>query len=56
MLNIIGTIDGAHIETIAPKKRSNLIFNRKNRHLINIQTVVNSNLEFLNIVVKYQNT
>jgi hypothetical protein len=54
MPNFIGAIDGTHIEIIAPKKDIEFDYvNRKNRHSINVQAVVDSRLEFINIVVKY---
>jgi hypothetical protein len=54
MPNVIGAIDGTHIEIKTPLKdiESDYI-NRKNRHSINVQAVVNSNLEFTNVVAKY---
>jgi hypothetical protein len=54
MPNVIGAIDGTHIEIIAPNKEIESDYvNRKNRHSINVQAICNSDLKFTNIVVKY---
>jgi hypothetical protein len=54
MPNVIGAIDGTHIEIMTPKKdiESDYV-NRKNRHSINVQAIADSNLEFINVVAKY---
>jgi hypothetical protein len=54
MPNVIGAIDGTHIEIKTPLRdiESDYI-NRKNRHSINVQAVANPNLEFINVVIKY---
>jgi hypothetical protein len=54
MPNVIGAIDGTHIEIKTPNKdiESDYV-NRKNRHSINVQAVISANLVFTNVVVKY---
>ena len=54
MPNVIGAIDGTHIEIKTPNKDIESDFvNRKNRHSINVQAVCDAKLVFTNIVVKY---
>ena len=52
--NVIGAIDGTHVEILAPSKDIEVDYvNRKGRHSINVQAVANARLELTNIVAKF---
>ncbi|XP_054167338.1 putative nuclease HARBI1 [Oppia nitens] len=52
--NVIGAIDGTHVEILAPPQNIEADYvNRKFRHTINVQAVANARLEFIDIVAKY---
>ena len=50
---VIGSIDGSHIQIIAPHKDEFAYVNRKKIHSINILGICNANLLFLDVVAKW---
>ena len=50
---VVGCIDGTHIPIIAPKVDEYTYVNRKKFHSINIQTICDHNLVFLDVVAKW---
>ena len=47
---VVGAVDGPHIEILAPLSESKLdYFSRKQKYTINSQAVVGSNLMFLDV-------
>ena len=50
---IMGAIDGCHIEINAPPDNHEDYFNRKQHHSVNLQGIVDSNLKFIHVTVSY---
>ena len=51
---ILGAIDGTHIEILAPSSDSKVdYFNRKQKFTVNTQVVIGANLEFLDVATGY---
>ncbi|XP_041461458.1 putative nuclease HARBI1 [Lytechinus variegatus] len=53
MPNTIGCIDCTHVYIRAPRENENIYVNRKNRHSINVQGIVDSKMRFVNVVAKW---
>ena len=51
--NVLGLIDGAHVEIKAPHIDEHIYVNRKSMHSINVQVVADMNYKFLDIVAKW---
>ncbi|XP_063404190.1 putative nuclease HARBI1 [Mytilus trossulus] len=51
--NVLGLIDGTHVRIIAPSQHEEQFVNRKCYHSINVQVIVNSDSQFINIVAKW---
>ena len=50
ILQVVGTVDGTHIEILAPSSENKLdYFSRKKKYTINSQAVVGSNVMFLDV-------
>jgi len=54
MPQIVGTIDGCHIEINAPSRNHVDYFNQKQHYSVNLQAIVDSNLNFLHASVGYR--
>ena len=50
---IVGGIDGCHIEMNAPSQNHEDYFNRKQHHSVNLQAIVDANLKFIHATVGY---
>ena len=50
---IMGAIDGCHIEINAPPDNHEDYFNRKQHYSVNLQGIVDSNLKFIHVTVGY---
>ena len=50
---IVGAIDGSHIEINAPSEIKEDYYNRKQHYSVNLQAIVDSNLKFMNVSVGY---
>ena len=50
---IMGAIDGCHIEINAPPDNHEDYFNRKQHYSVNLQVIVDSNLKFIHVTVGY---
>ena len=50
---VMGAIDGCHIEINAPPNNQKDYFNRKQHYSVNLQVIVNSNLKFMHVTVGY---
>ena len=50
---IVGAIDGCHIEINAPSQNHEDYFNRKQHHSVNLQAIVDANLKFIHATVGY---
>ena len=51
---VLGKIDGTHIEILAPSSDSKVdYFNRKPKFIVNTQAVIGANLEFLDVTTGY---
>ena len=50
---IIGAIDGCHIEINAPPENHEDYFNRKHHYSVNLQGIVDANLKFVHATVGY---
>ncbi|XP_071483870.1 putative nuclease HARBI1 [Diadema antillarum] len=53
MPNVIGAIDCTHVNIRAPKENPQVYVNRKGKHSINVQAIVNADLQFVNVVAKW---
>lgn len=53
MPNTVGVLDCTHVHIQAPHEREWEFMNRKGRHSINVQLVVNADLIITNCVVKW---
>ncbi|XP_072166060.1 putative nuclease HARBI1 [Diadema setosum] len=53
MPNTLGCIDCTHIPLRAPSENEHTFVNRKGRHTMNIQAIVDSKMRFLNVVAKW---
>ena len=53
MPQVVGAIDGCHIEINAPSRNHEDYFNRKQHYSVNLQAIVDSNLNFLHVSVGY---
>ena len=53
---IVGAIDGCHIEINAPPDNHEDYFNRKRHHSVNLQAIVNSDLKFIHVSFGYPGT
>ena len=51
---IVGAIDGCHIEINAPPDNHEDYFNRKQQYSVNLQAIVNCNLKFINVSFGYR--
>ncbi|XP_072166468.1 putative nuclease HARBI1 [Diadema setosum] len=52
MPNTLGCIDCTHIGIRSPKDNEHAYVNRKGRHTMNVQAMVDSDLHFLNVVAR----
>ena len=50
---IVGGIDGCHIEINAPSQNHEDYFNRKQHYSVNLQAIVDANLKFIHATVGY---
>ena len=50
---VLGAIDGTHIEILAPSDSKVDYFNRKQKFTVNTQVVIGANLEFLHVATGY---
>ena len=50
---IVGAIDGCHIEINAPTQNHEDYFNRKQHYSVNLQAIVDVNLKFIHATVGY---
>ena len=50
---IVGAIDGCHIEINAPPENHEDYFNRKQQYSVNLQAIVNCNLKFIHVSFGY---
>ena len=50
---IVGAIDGCHIEINAPPQNHEDYFNRKQRYSVNLQAIVDANLKVIHATVGY---
>ena len=50
---IVGAIDGCHIEINAPPQNHEDYFNRKQHYSVNLQAIVDANLKFIHATVGY---
>ena len=50
---IVGTIDGCHIEINAPPQNHEDYFNRKQHYSVNLQAIVDAKLKFIHATVGY---
>ena len=50
---IVGAIDGCHIEINAPPQNHKDYFNRKQHYSVNLQAIVDANLMFIHAMVGY---
>ena len=50
---IVGAIDGCHIEINAPPRNHEDYYNRKQHYSVNLQAIVDSNLKFIHATVGY---
>ncbi|XP_063956755.1 putative nuclease HARBI1 [Lytechinus pictus] len=53
MRNTLGCIDCTHIAIRAPKENEHLYVNRKDRHSINMQAIVDQQMHLTNIVIRW---
>jgi len=51
--NVLGAVDGTHIDLISPKENEDIYVNRKFVHSINCQVVSDASHRFLDINSKY---
>ena len=51
--DVIGCVDGTHVELLAPVVNEHEYVNRSGRHSINVQLICDAELRLLNCVVKY---
>jgi len=51
---IVGAIDGCHIEINAPPDNHEDYFNRKQQYSVNLQAIVNCNLKFIHVSFGYR--
>ena len=50
---IMGAIDGRHIEINAPPDNHEDYFNQKQHYSVNLQGIIDSNLKFIHVTVGY---
>ena len=50
---VMGAIDGCHIEINAPPDNQKDYFNRKQHYSVNLQVIVNSNIKIMHVTVGY---
>ena len=50
---VLGCIDDSHVQTIAPSENEAVYVNRKGGHSINIQTICDHKLKFIDIVANW---
>nr|XP_055049589.1 putative nuclease HARBI1 [Misgurnus anguillicaudatus] len=51
--NVLGSIDGTHVQLIPPSETEHVFRNRKHTHSINVQVVCDSTTLITNVVAKY---
>jgi len=53
---IVGAVDGCHIEINAPPQNHKDYLNRKQHYSVNLQAIVDANLKFIHALVRYPGT
>ncbi|CAB3981318.1 Hypothetical predicted protein [Paramuricea clavata] len=53
--NVLGAIDGTHIRIVAPSEHSQVYVNRKKFHLLVLQGIRASNMQFLHVLASFHN-
>ena len=51
--NVVGLIDGTHIQIIAPKDNGDVYVNRCNYHSLNVQIICNFECHIVNVSVRW---